>query len=273
MTGGSSGIGREIAVQLAGEGCDLAICATSPDKLAETKELCEALGTGVKVTTHIVDVTDEQQILRFRDEVIEQHDTDHINLLINNAGIAGGVSFLTTERDQWEKVFNISWNGVYYSTRAFMPLLVAADEGHLVNMSSVAGFWGVRGAYSVAKHAIKAFTESLVLDLAAHAPHVHASVIMPGIIGTGLLARSQKHLGKEVSEDVAKASQAFTDNAPTTPPEAAKIILDGVKSNRWRILVGIDAEQLDQAVRAAPDDTVLADFGGRVDAWRYMYKT
>ncbi len=268
ISGGSSGMGREIAIQLAEEGCHLAICATSANKLAETKRLCEETGTGVRVTTHVVDVTDEAQILRFRDEVMAQHSTDHINLLINNAGIAGDSGYFTASREQWEKVYNISWDGVYFGTRAFMPLLQASDEGHIANMSSVAGFWGARGSYSVAKHAIKAFTEGLVYELPLHAPHIHASVIMPGKIKTDLIAESQKHLGNEVGEAAAKASQAFADSAPTTAPEAAKIILDGIRENKWRILVGIDAEQLDVLVRETPDETVLPDFPTRVAAWQ-----
>ena len=106
----------------------------------------------------------------FRDEVVAQHATDHINLLFNNAGIGGGASFVNGDRAEWDRTFGVGWGGVYNCSRAFVPLLVASDEGYLVNTSSVNGFWACLGpgiphtAYSTAKFAVKGFTEALVTD-------------------------------------------------------------------------------------------------------------
>src|SRR3546814_6338155 len=119
-------------------------------------------------------------MMRFRDEVLAAHDTDHVNLVFNNAGIGGGGSFLTASREEWERTFGVRWGGVYNGSRAFLPLLVASDEGYLVNTSSVNGFWASLGpgvphtAYSAAKFAVKGFTEALLEDLRLNAPHVKA---------------------------------------------------------------------------------------------------
>src|SRR5712675_883103 len=118
VTGGGSGMGRELVRQLVAEGCHVAMCDVSARRLAETAQLCEAAA---------------------------QHATDRIHLLFNNAGISGGGSLIVNDRDEWERTFNICWGGVYFTTRAFLPLLRAADEAHLVNTSSINGFWASVG--------------------------------------------------------------------------------------------------------------------------------
>ena len=132
--------------------------------------------------------------LRFRDEVRgAQHETDHINLLFNNAGIGGGGSFLLADREEWDRTFGVCWGGVYNCSRAFVPLLVASDAGYLVNTSSVNGFWASLGpgiahtAYSTAKFAVKGFSEALLEDFRINAPHVKVAVVMPGHIGTDIV--------------------------------------------------------------------------------------
>src|ERR1043165_8786993 len=288
ITGGGTGMGRELARQLVAEGCNVAMCDVSVEAMAETKRLCEAekLPQGLRVTTHVADVSIENHLQRFRDELIEQQATDKIHLLFNNAGIGGGGSLFTNTREQWERPFNICWGGVYLGVRTFLPLMMKADEAHIVNTSSVNGFWASVGtgashtAYCAAKFAVKGFTEALMTDLAANAPHIKCSVVMPGHIGTEIVHNSRKILtGSESVADVAAArkllssmglnasslsdqqvsqmmdaqADAFRDNAPTTAAQAAKIILDGVKAGKWRILVGPDAEFLDAKVRANPE--------------------
>ncbi len=122
-------------------------------------------------------------------------------MLFNNAGIGGGGEFVTGDRAEWERTFGVCWYGVYYGCRAFMDLLVASEEGHIINTSSVNGFWASIGpnvshtAYAAAKFAVKGFTEALVTDLRLNAPHVHASVVMPGHIGTSIALNTGKVLG------------------------------------------------------------------------------
>jgi len=301
VTGGGTGMGRELARQLAAAGCHVAMCDVSADNMEQTKALCEAdAPDGVKITTHLADVSQEADYLQFRDEVMREHETDCVNLVFNNAGIGGTGSMIEGDRDAWEKTFNVCWYGVYYGTRTFMPMLIAADEGHIINTSSVNGFWAALGpniahtAYASAKFAVKGFTEALITDLKLNAPHVKASVVMPGHIGTSIIINSGKVLGtdpKEMSDDevqeareglerrgidfgnatndqlrqaLVQQGESFRDDAPMTAEEAAKIILDGVKAGRWRILVGDDAEVLDEMVRAEPENAYTEDFYDRL---------
>jgi NAD(P)-dependent dehydrogenase (short-subunit alcohol dehydrogenase family) len=299
ITGGGTGMGRELARQLVAEGCNVAMCDVSAEAMAETKRLCEMerLPQGLRVTTHIADVAIEDHLERFRDELIEQQATDKVHLLFNNAGIGGGGSLFTNTREQWEKTFNICWGGVYLGVRTFLPLLMKADEGHIVNTSSVNGFWASVGmgvahtAYSAAKFAVKGFSEALLNDLRLNAPHIKCSVVMPGHIGTSIVSNSRKiqngsesdrlseneilatrqrlkgmgiDTGPMSDEDVQKIAldraRIFRDEAPTTAAAAAKIILDGVKAERWRILVGDDAHRLDERVRQAPERAYETEF-------------
>jgi NAD(P)-dependent dehydrogenase (short-subunit alcohol dehydrogenase family) len=290
ITGGGTGMGRELARQLVAEGCNVAMCDVSADAMAEIKRLCEAekLPQGLRITTHVADVSIEEHYIRFRDELIEQQKTDKIHLLFNNAGIAGGGSMITNSRAQWERTFNICWGGVYLGVRTFLPLLLKADEGHIVNTSSVNGFFALGGgglphtAYSAAKFAVKGFTEALITDLRLNAPHIKCSVVMPGHIGTSILSntlvvlngtdrltpeqllqarRRMKARGLAVDtmsdEQVQTIAQdrarAFRDEAPVTAAQAAKIILDAVKAGQWRILIGDDAHKLDSWVRREPE--------------------
>jgi len=194
ITGGGTGMGRELARQLTAEGCSVAMCDVSASNMAATKTLCEAdAPQGVRVTTHLADVSDLGQIKRFAAEAAAAQATDHVHLLFNNAGIGGGGSFVAGDVENWEKTFNVCWGGVYHCTRAFLPLLKAANEAHIINTSSVNGFWASIGpgiphtAYAAAKFAVKGFTEALITDLAVNAPHIHCSVVMPGHIGTEII--------------------------------------------------------------------------------------
>lgn len=257
VTGGGTGMGRELVVALAGEGCHVAMCDVSAENMAETAALAEAAAPeGTRVTSFIADVSEEAQMYAFRDAVKADHG-EQLNLLFNNAGIGGGGSFVTDGPENWEKCFAVCWYGVYYGCRAFMPMLVASDEGYVVNTSSVNGFWATVGpshphtAYSAAKFAVKGFTEALITDLRMNAPHVKAAVVMPGHIGTSIVFNSSAVLGADT--DVERAS-AFRDRAPTSAASASAIILDGVRNDRWRILVGEDAHVLDELVREAPED-------------------
>ena len=261
VTGGGSGMGRELVVQLAAEGCSVATCDVNADSVAETARLAEKEApTGTRITTHVCDVSDEAQVLAFRDDVVARHETDHVNLVFNNAGIGGGGSFLNAERREWDRTFGVCWSGVYFCSRAFVPLLVASDDGYLVNTSSVNGFWALlmpgmpHTAYSAAKFAVKGFSEALLEDFRINAPHVKVAVVMPGHIGTDIVTNSiAVHGGTSEIESMRPFGDAFRDSAPLSAAGAATIILDGVRAEKWRILVGDDAEALDVAVRAEPE--------------------
>ena len=294
VTGGGSGIGRQLVVQLAAAGCNVATCDLNMENLNETRSLAS---DSVQVSLHACDVSDESQVLAFAEAVLAEHQTDHINLLFNNAGVAGGGSFITDERAQWDRTFAVCWQGVYNNCRAFMPALVASSEAHLVNVSSVNGFWASLGpqtpntAYCAAKFAVKGFTEALITDLQMNAPHVGVSVVMPGHIGTSITINTVEIQGMtepadmsteeldevrrrwsvldkmalQLGDDDVRAlleqqGERFRDDAPTTAEQAASIILDGVREKRWRILVGEDAKALDASVRQDPENAYGLEF-------------
>jgi NAD(P)-dependent dehydrogenase (short-subunit alcohol dehydrogenase family) len=310
VTGGGAGMGRELVRQLVAEGCNVAMCDVSARSMAETRQLCEAARPrqGLRITSHVADVSNEADVLRFRDAVAAEQETDRIHLLFNNAGISGGGSLIANSREEWERIFNICWGGVYLNTRAFLPMLRKADQGHIVNTSSINGFWASIGptvahtAYATAKFAVKGFSEALITDLRINAPHIKVSVVMPGHIGTSIrrnslkiqagidsdvltplqLAQTRAWLGSmgkdpsamsdaDVQEAVAERARRFIEDAPTSAADAATIILDGVKADRWRILVGADAHLIDEQVRSAPEQAYDADFYDKFAAeagWR-----
>ncbi len=301
-------MGRELVRQLAAEGCSVATCDWHADTVAETEVMAHAgAAPGAQVTSHVCDVSDEAQVLRFRDELLTAHASDHVDLLFSNAGIGGGASFVNDSREEWERTFAVDWWGVYYCARAFMPLLMASDDAALVNTSSVDGFWASLGpgmpnnAYCAAKFAVKGFSEALIEDLRTNAPQVRVAVVIPGHVGTNILANTLRAQGvpdpehmtdaqaekmipadarsklvragvlqsaanDDVRRLVAKAGADFRDKAPVSAAQAATTILDGVRSGAWRILVGEDARKLDARVRANPE--AAYDYAELFQDWR-----
>ncbi|MGD0558965.1 MAG: SDR family oxidoreductase [Streptosporangiaceae bacterium] len=296
VTGGGSGMGRELVRQLAAQGCSVATCDLNSDAVAVTASTAWAAApSGVRVTSRVCDVSDEAQVLLFRDELLEQHASDHVDLVFSNAGIGGGESFVTSPREVWERTFAVDWQGVYNCARVFLPALIASGDGVLVNTSSVNGFWaslgpgGPNSAYSTAKFAVRGFTEALIEDLRVNAPQVRVALVLPGHVGTDIIVNSLRARGLPAPEDMSdaqveelipprvradliragvlaegapvdelrqmlvRANTEFRDKAPLSAAEAATIILDGVRSGTWRILVGKDAAMIDAAVRAKPE--------------------
>jgi len=295
VTGGGSGMGRELVCQLAAQGCSVAACDVNTDTMAETAALARAgAPAGVLVTSHACDVSDEAQVLRFRDELLAGHASDHVDLVFSNAGIGGAGSFVNDSREDWERTFATDFWGVYYCARAFLPLLIASGDGVLVNTSSVNGFWAALGpgmpntAYATAKFAVKGFTEALIEDLRSNAPQVRVAVVMPGHVGTDIVRNSLRAHGKDLermseaqlkemipaharaklvsagllpesasAEDLrtmlVQMGNDFRDKAPLSAAGAATVILDGVRSGAWRILVGDDAKMIDERIRGKPE--------------------
>ena len=287
VTGGGSGIGRELVRQLAAEGCSVAAGDLNAEAVTAAAVTARAgAPPGVQVTSHACDVSDEAQVLRFRDELLAEHACDHVDLVFSNAGVGGGESFVSGRREVWERTFAIDWWGVYYCARAFLPLLIASEAGVLVNTSSINGFWASLGpgvpqtAYSTAKFAVKGFSEALIEDLRVNAPHVRVAVVMPGHVGTDIILNSLRARGlpepermsdaqldelipadlreegtsaDDLRQLLVRANAGFRDNAPLSAAQAATVILDGVRSGAWRILVGEDAKKLDSLVRAKPE--------------------
>jgi len=272
VTGGGMGIGRELVRQLSREGCSVAMCDVSNEAIAETVAATgrDGVPPGVRLSSHIADVSDERQLIRFRDELIREHGRETLNLLFNNAGVGADSSFVRDSREVWDKTFAVCWGGVYFGCRTFLPMMIPAEEGHIVNTSSANGFWASAGpyrtftAYCAAKFAVKGFTEALVTDLHLNAPHIKCSVVMPGHVGTFIHTNTRKLLSgmddDESSREITEQERQYATNAPTSAAQAAEIILDGVRADRWRILVGRDAELVDRLVREDPEGAYEPEF-------------
>src|SRR5256885_8368407 len=141
VTGGGTGMGRELVIQLAADGCSVATCDVNVDQMEETARRAEKdAPADVRITTHLADVSDEAQMNRFRDEVVARHETDHVDLLFNNAGVGGGDSFLTRPRDPWGKTFAVCWGGGYNGMPGFGHLCVVNGAAYGVQTDRVHGF-------------------------------------------------------------------------------------------------------------------------------------
>ena len=309
VTGGGTGMGRELVRQLVAEGCNVAMCDVSARNMAETKRQCEQRGYRKACASPriVADVSKEAQVMRFRDAVAEQQETDKVHLLFNNAGIGGGGSMIANDREEWEKTFNICWGGVYFNTRAFLPMMLArtgpyrqhqqhqrdlglgraAHAAHRVFGGEVRGegfFRGVdrRSAGECAAH------QGLGRHAGPYRNVDHAQfpedserqrIRCDERQGTGADPRADRIDGRDpsaLSDDESKMlveerARKFLEEAPTTAAQAAKIILDGVKADRWRILVGDDAHRIDGLVRQSPERAYDIDFFENLTAeigWR-----
>lgn len=250
LTGGASGIGLELPVGLVRAGTHVAVCDVDADRLETAVRRARALNPAVRVTAHVHDVADGASVDRLRDEVVDEHGTDVIHLLFNNAGVVGGTSFVQTPREEWDRTFDVSWSGTYRCTRAFLPMLMAADQGVVVNTCSVSGLWARLGpgsphtAYSTAKFAVRGFTEALLVDFRAHAPHLSAVLVLPGHVRTGMPSPPRtwrRALGG-----------AFADYRPVPAAAAAGAVLEAVRRGEWRVVIGADAAAVDERIRADP---------------------
>jgi NAD(P)-dependent dehydrogenase (short-subunit alcohol dehydrogenase family) len=278
VTGGGSGMGRELVRQLAAEGCSVAACDWHPDAVAETVALARAdAPSGVLVTGHACDVSDEAQVLRFRDELLEQHARSHVDLVFANAGIGGAGSFVKDSREEWERTFAVDFWGVYYCARAFLPLLIASGDGVLVNTSSVNGLWAALGpgtpntAYSTAKFAVRGFTEALIEDLRTNAPQVRVAVVLPGHVGTDIMGNSLRAHGKEPERmSEAQLEEMIPVDARARLTAAGLLRQDASAEDLRQMLIRVNTDFRDKApVSAAQAATVILD-GVRAGAWRIL---
>ena len=286
VTGAAGGMGRELAIQLAREGCNLALCDVRSTEMSETAELCSAAAAGrrgakVLVTAHTCDVRDAAAVGRFRDEVRAAHG-EQLAVLLNNAGTATSGSFPDMSPAQFDRCFDVSWLGVLHTTRAFLPMVRAASKGWITNLSSVNAFWSCLGPanwpvrtpphapYCAAKAAVRAFTEALHFDARQNFPHVTVCSVHPGHVGTDIARLAEDGSDGEQFRQIAKlrgvagadnmtkeelqnkVGEFFRDAAPTSAAEAAGQILGGMRSDATRILVGEDAVVLDWLCRAFP---------------------
>ncbi len=244
VTGAGSGIGRALAVELSRRGCHLALADIEEPGLAETVTLCE--GTGVKVTSRKLDVSDRAAMFEWADEVVAEHGT--VNLIINNAGVALGSTVEAVRIEDFEWLMGINFWGVVHGTDAFMPKLREAGVGHVVNLSSVFGLISIptQSAYNSSKFAVRGFTDALRMELELADCGVSSTTVHPGGIRTNIArnARLNSSIGAFGASD-ADMHVEFDKIARTSPQGAALKILEGVTKNRRRVLIGMDAVAID----------------------------
>jgi NADP-dependent 3-hydroxy acid dehydrogenase YdfG len=244
VTGAGSGIGRALAIELARSGARLAISDVDTDGLAGTEERLMAIGAPVK--TDRLDVTEREAVLAYADAV-----NDHfgkVNQIYNNAGIAFTGDIEVSQFKDIERVMDVDYWGVVNGTKAFLPHLIASGDGHVINVSSVFGLFSVPGqaAYNSAKFAVRGFTEALRQEMIVAGHPVRVTTVHPGGIKTNIVRNMSAVEGVDKEELV----QTFDKRlASTSPQKAARIILDAVRKNKARVLVGPDAKVLDIMVR------------------------
>ncbi len=256
ITGAGSGIGRGLAVELAGKGCHLALSDVDDAGLAETVAMVEhAAGPrgSVKVTGTHVDVTDRDAVESWATAIADGF--GQVNLIFNNAGVAlsADVSAMSYESFRW--LMDINFWGVVHGTLAFLPHLKASGDGHIVNISSVFGLLGIpsQSAYNSAKFAVRGFTDALRTELDIEQCGVSATTIHPGGIRTNI-ARNARFEFAEHAEavDAEQAAVDFERLTRTTPQKAAQLIIGAVEKNKRRALIGPDAHVFDAAARISP---------------------
>ena len=244
VTGAGSGIGQALAIELARSGAKVAISDVDTEGLAVTEERLKAIGAHVKADR--LDVTEREAFQLYADSVSEHFGT--VNQIYNNAGIAFAGDVEVSEFKDIERVMDVDFWGVVNGTKAFLPHLIASGDGHVVNVSSVFGLFAVPGqaAYNSAKFAVRGFTEALRQEMALAGHPVKVTTVHPGGIKTGIVRNMTAAEGIDLKE----LTQTFDKKlASTSPQKAARIILDGVRKNKARVLVGNDAKVLDLIVR------------------------
>jgi len=255
ITGAGSGMGRSLAIQLAREGCHLALADRNATSLAETVQLARAHSSqALRITLRVLDVADRAAMHDWAAETAQQH--GRVNLVFNNAGVALSSTIDGMDYDDLEWIVGINFWGVVHGTKAFLPLLKAAGEGHIVNTSSVFGLFAQPGmsGYNATKFAVRGFTEALRQELDLMKCGVSATCVHPGGIRTAIAQSSRiaPNMVGFMIENEQQGKDDFEKFFITTADDAARVILDGVRRNKRRVLIGRDARAADWLARTLP---------------------
>ena len=245
VTGAGSGIGRALAQLLAQKGCRLALADINEDTLKQTAQSLSA-----EVVTQALDVADRAAVYAFADRVRQQFGTAHV--VVNNAGVAVSQTINELSWQDFEWLMGINFWGVAYGTKAFLPMLLAQDEGAIVNVSSVFGIIGVptQAAYNAAKFAVRGFTEALRHELKDTG--VRAISVHPGGIKTNIARAARFYKDPLGNTDRNGSCDRFDRMARTSPEQAAAVIVRGIETGAPRVLIGADAMLIDRIQRLMP---------------------
>ncbi|RKP45213.1 SDR family NAD(P)-dependent oxidoreductase [Trinickia fusca] len=259
ITGAGSGIGRALALALAREGCHLALAGLHPEPLEETARLAqqaanERRGVPIDITTCVLDVAERESMFAWAAATVEQH--TQVNLIFNNAGVALSSTVEGMDYADLEWIVGVNFWGVVHGTQAFLPYLKTSGNGHIVNISSVFGLFAQPGmsAYNATKFAVRGFTESLRQELDLMQCGVSATCVHPGGIRTNIAQASR--ISPSVSgfliDNERQGREDFERFFITSPEQAARTILDGVRRDKRRVLIGRDARAADALARCLP---------------------
>jgi len=252
VTGAGSGIGRALALLLAQKGCNLALADVDESGLQQTVQLLSVYP--VKVTHTQLNVADEKAVYQWADDTEREY--GKVNVVINNAGVAlsGTVAGLSLDEYRW--ITDINFWGVVYGTKAFLPKLEAAGDGHIVNISSIFGLASqpLMSGYNATKFAVRGFTESLRQDLELTNSSVSCTCVHPGGIKTNIAKAARMSDSCETATGVSNeaATADFEKLFINTPAKAARTIVNGIEKNKRRVLIGPDAKMFDLLVRLLP---------------------
>ncbi len=249
ITGAASGIGRALALALAGEGCSLAIADINKKDLDETAKLVQDFGA--TVTEHIVNVADRKEVAKFAKDVVKAH--GGVDILINNAGVSLLGNTVTLDYSDFEWIIGINLWGVIHGAKEFLPFMMEKPEAAIVNISSVFGLLGItsQSAYCATKFGVRGFSESLRKELSKTG--VSVITVHPGGVKTNIARDSRIVLKKDnKSFNKDRYLKQFDKLAGTSPEAAALKIVNGIKKNSPRVLIGKDAWIFDKIQRIFP---------------------
>ena len=259
ITGAGSGMGQQLAINLAKENCNVVICDINKKTIQETEDIIRKYN--VSCTALNLDLREEKNISTLLETTLKNF--SKVDLLFNNAGVVAPSSFLNLSEKDWDWCNDINFNALVKLTRIFLPHLMKNEEAALINTSSIFGIITTPNntVYHSSKFAVRGFTESLAMELIDEKIQIHS--VYPGHIGTNIVLDAK--FDKDFLSTNTKKTED-TDNNPVTiqefgstfrdtgmdPDKAAKIILKGVKKNKKRIFVGLDAKVMEIAQRITP---------------------
>lgn len=248
ITGAASGIGRELALQLSGEGAVIAAADYDKKALAETVKMIKE--SGGEAAAFTVDISDGKQVAKFASDIKKKYGS--IDILINNAGVTLFGKFEELKQKDFEWIVNINLWGAIYMCREFLPEIKEKRDSYLVNVASIFGVIGVgnQSAYCATKFGLRGFTEALQDEL--HAFPVNVISVLPGGIKTNIARNARFIKNGALIKDTEKLVRRFDKVSKTTASEAAAAIIAGMKKKKARIRIGSDARLLDRLQRLLP---------------------
>ncbi len=234
VTGAASGIGLALAEMFVAEGMKAVLADVDERRLAEAESILA--GRGAEVVAMVCDTSSEPQVAELASLAMGRFGGVHV--LCNNAGIAGGGDAWIGPMDEWTRVLGVNLYGVIFGVRAFLPIMTAQGEGHIVNTASMAGLLPMPGMapYNVTKHGVVALSEGLYLELKSTSSPVEVSVLCPGWVKTRIMEHESPIGSTPMAALMADVARGAIENEGIAPSEVAQQVLDAIHQDRFWIL-------------------------------------